>query len=269
MRIPVHEANRARLVSCEALDAWSAYHLGLQRMFRFTAGDNAAAAALFTRAIANAPGFARGYAGLSFTRFQDAFLNYADRATATAAARDTAEKAVALDPLDPFANLAMGRAYWLSGDLEGSLAWLDRSSALSPNYAQATYARAWAETLLSRSDDGLRHADQALALSPVDPMRYAMLATRSLSHLVRGEDVLAVVWAERAAREPGAHALIAVIAAACQAGIGDTGRAKVWIDIARRRHPALTRDAFFQSFPFSEPVFRSRMQVLLDRSGLR
>lgn len=268
VQIPLHEASRVRLGSPELMDAWSAYHLGLQRMFRFTAADNAAAAGLFGHALAKDQGFARAHAGLSFTRFQDAFLDYADRATATAAACQAAELAVTLDPLDPFANLAMGRAHWLSGDLEGSLAWLDRSTDLSPNYAQGIYAQAWAQALLSRGDGGQCSTDRAMALSPLDPLRYAMLATRALSHLVRNEAASAVSWAERAAREPGAHALIDVIAAVCNAAAGDLAHARERIEIARKRQPSLTREKFFRSFPFSEVEVRDRIGALLGQSGL-
>ena len=44
LRIPLAEAERARLVAPERLDAWAAYHLGLDRMLRFNRADNAAAA---------------------------------------------------------------------------------------------------------------------------------------------------------------------------------------------------------------------------------
>src|SRR5215813_11981719 len=72
LQIPLNEARRARWKPPEQLDAWSAYHLGLQHMFRFNKSDNDAATALFNRAVALEPTFARAYAGLSFTRFQDA-----------------------------------------------------------------------------------------------------------------------------------------------------------------------------------------------------
>ena len=268
LQIPIHEASRVPLASPEHMDAWSAYHLGLQRMFRFTAADNAAAADLFGHAVVKDGGFARAHAGLSFTRFQDAFLDYADRAISTAAACQAAERAVTLDPLDPFANLAMGRAHWLSGDLEGSLGWLDRSTDLSPNYAQGIYAQAWAQALLSRGDGGQCNTDRAMALSPLDPLRYAMLATRALSHLVRDEAASAVPWAERAAREPGAHAFIDVIAAACHAAVGDIIHAREKIEFARKRQPSLTRDKFFRSFPFSQAEVRDRIGALLGQSGL-
>ena len=47
-------------------------------MFRFNREDNAAATALFERAVARDPGFARAHAGLSFLHFQTAFLRHTD-----------------------------------------------------------------------------------------------------------------------------------------------------------------------------------------------
>jgi hypothetical protein len=57
---------------------------------------------LFERAIALDPAFARAHAGLSFTRFQDAFVNYTHIKRAAADARRLAERSVDLDPLNPF-----------------------------------------------------------------------------------------------------------------------------------------------------------------------
>src|SRR5262249_29204396 len=76
IRIPMHEATLARLAVPDDLDAWSAYHLGLQHAYRFNRYDNAAAAQLFQRAVTLDPGFARAHAGLSFVHFQTAFLRY-------------------------------------------------------------------------------------------------------------------------------------------------------------------------------------------------
>jgi TolB-like protein len=266
--VPQHEAERARQSTADTLAAWSAYHLGLQRMFRFTAADNVAAGGLFAHAIAREPGFARAHAGLSFVRFQDAFLDYGDAPMAATAAREAADRAVRLDPLDPFANASMGRAHWLSGDLDTGLGWLDRATALSPNYAQGVYARAWTHSLLGHGAEGQRAVDQAMTLSPLDPLRYAMLATRALTHLVRAEYDQAAYWGERGAREPGAHALIAVIAAACHALNGDDARAQTWRSDAQRRQPSVSCQRFFQSFPFADPALRQEIAGALQRSGL-
>ena len=114
LQIPLHEANLARLTVTENLDAWSAYHLGLQHMYRFNRTDNAAATALFQQAVARDPGFARAHAGLSFVHFQTAFMRHTDDiAGESDLARRFAQRGLELDPLDPFVNFTMGRTFWL------------------------------------------------------------------------------------------------------------------------------------------------------------
>lgn len=268
LQIPLHEAARARLAVTENLDAWSAYHLGLQHMYRFNRRDNAAASALFQQAVARDPGFARAHAGLSFVHFQTAFMRYTDDvAGETDLARSFALRGLELDPLDPFVNFTMGRSFWLVGDLETGLAWLERATSISPNYAQGIYARAWTETLAGRGREGRAHVDLAMRLSPLDPLHYAMLGTRAMTHMAEGEDLEAAAWAERAAHSPGAHVLIAMIAAAAHALAGDEARAASWAANVRTRNPTLTREDFFRSFPMKSEVMKARVSSALARHG--
>jgi TolB-like protein len=268
IRIPMHEASRARLSAVDNLDAWSAYHLGLQHLYRFNRLDNAAAAALFERAVALDASFARAHAGLSFVHFQTAFMHYTnDLAGAIGRARQFAERGVELDPLDPFVNFTMGRTYWLHGDLDTSLGWLERATDISPHFAQGIYARAWTEALAGRASDGRQHVDLAMRLSPLDPLHYAMQATRAFTHMLLGEDAEAAHWAERGARSPGAHVLIAMIAAAAHTLKGDRERATFWAANVRERSPALTREDFFRAFPIRSDVMRGRVQQALEQSG--
>jgi TolB-like protein/DNA-binding winged helix-turn-helix (wHTH) protein len=268
IRIPMHEASLARVAAVENLDAWSAYHLGLQHLYRFNRRDNAAAADLFERALALDPAFARAHAGMSFVHFQGAFMHYTDDIPgATAKARRFAERGLELDPLEPFVNFTMGRTYWLEGDLETSLDWLERATELSPNYAQGIYARAWTETMAGRSIEGRDHVDLAMRLSPLDPLHYAMLATRGLTHMLRGEESAAAGWVERGARSPGAHVLIALIAAAAHALAGDGARAAFWAANVRERNAELTRLDFFRAFPIKSDALRSRLERGLELVG--
>jgi TolB-like protein len=268
IRIPMHEAALARLKVTESLDAWSAYHLGLQHMYRFNRADNAEATALFQKSVTLDPGFARAHAGLSFVHFQTAFLRHTDDLPREIdLARRYAERGLELDPLDPFVNFTMGRTYWLEGDLERGLAWLERATSISPNYAQGIYAQAWTETLAGRSLEGREHVDLAMRLSPLDPLHYAMLGTRAFTHIVQGEDAQAAYWAERAARSPGAHVLIAMIAAATHALAGDMVRATSWVADVRERNPSLDREDFFRSFPMKAEAPRLRLSKALERCG--
>jgi TolB-like protein len=268
IQIPLHEAVLARMQVTENLDAWSSYHLGLQHMYRFNRVDNAAATALFQKSISLDPAFARAHAGLSFMHFQTAFLGHTDDlAREIGLARRFAERGVELDPLDPFVNFAMGRSYWLEGDLDGGLIWLERATSISPSYAQGIYAQAWTETLAGRGLLGREHVDLAMRLSPLDPLFYAMQGTRAFAHIVLGEDQQSAYWAERAARSPGAHVLIAMIAAAAHALAGDMARASSWTANVRERNASLTREDFFRSFPMKSEAARSRVSAALERCG--
>lgn len=268
IHIPLHEATQARLQVSDDLDAWSAYHLALQHIYRFNRSDNTTAAQLFKQAIRRDPGFARAHAGLSFVHFQNAFLRQThDIAGEIAQARARAQLGLELDPLDPFVNFTMGRSFWLEGDLDTGRGWLERATALSPNYAQGIYARGWTETLAGDGLKGRADVDIAMRLSPLDPLHYAMLATRALSHLAMDEPAEAAGWAERAARAPGAHVLIAMIAAAAHQLAGDEGRAVAWADNVRSRNDLLTQGDFFQSFPMKALAMRSGTASALAELG--
>lgn len=268
LQIPLHEAQKAQLQGPENLDAWAAYHIGLQHLFRFNARDNDAAAAMFERAVALEPGFARAHAGLSSARFQDAFVRYKDDlAAARGAARSHAEKAVALDPLDPFANFVMGRVYWIEGDIDGGAAWLDRAVRQSPNYAQGIYARAWTDAIAGRSEGARGRVDLALSLSPLDPFRYAMLGVRAFAQFTDGDFREAARIAGEAARTPGAHVLIAMIAAAAHEMNGERDAAARWAANVRERNPHLGQREFFNAFPFVHEETRARLAKALAALG--
>jgi tetratricopeptide (TPR) repeat protein len=197
-----------------------------------------------------------------------AFMHYADDlAGEIALARRFAVRGLELDPMDPFVNFTMGRTFWLEGDLESGLVWLERATSISPSYAQGIYARAWTESVAGRGVEGRRHVDLAMRLSPIDPLYYAMLATRAFTHMVMGEYAEAAEWAERAARSPGAHVLIAMIAVAVHVLAGDEIRAASWAANVRSRNPTLTRSDFFLAFPMKLEAARNGMSKALERFG--
>jgi TolB-like protein len=266
VRVAVAEANRAASLPTENLDAWSAYHRGLWHMYRFTRHDNEIAARMFERALDADARFARAHAGLSFTHFQNAFIGYSrdcDAERSSALAR--AERSLELDPLDPFANLTMGRARWIGGDLEGSLSWYERAVSLSPNYAFAIYNHALADALCGHGSESEAGVAQAMALSPVDPLHYAMLATRTLSHIVRGDYAEARDWADRAGNAPNAHIHIFVIAALANALAGDEPAARQWAARVRKAAARFDRSDFLRSFCFRDPATLAKVAATLKR----
>ena len=268
IRIPLNEAERARLKTPENLDAWSNYHLGLQHYYRFNKTDNEAAASYFQRAIKLDPAFARAYAALSSAQFQSVFLKYGnDLETLKTEARRNGERSVEIDPLDPFSNFALGRVHWIENNVAGSSGWLDRAVSLSPNYAQGLYARAWADAIAGDGARGCESVDLAIALSPLDPFRYAMLGVRAFTHFINCEDAEAAQWANAAANTPGAHLLIAMIAAGINELAGDQAKAKRWAGVVKSRNAALSRKDFFAAFPFENRTAYARFDRALESLG--
>lgn len=268
IQIPLHEAASARLVSSDNLDAWSAYHLGLQHLYRFNSNDNAAAAKLFGLAVKQDENFARAHAGLSFVHFQTAFMRQTDDIPAEIAlARSCARRSLDIDPLDPFANFTMGRSFWLEPDLHSARSWLERATSLSPNYAQGMYALAWTNTIAGAEQDGRGQLDLAMRLSPLDPLYYAMLGARGFTHIARGEYEQAVLWTEQAARSPGAHVFMALLAATAQVLAGDSARAAAWASDVRKRGPLLSSVDFFRGYPVRAEPMRTRIADALQGLG--
>lgn len=265
--IPLNEAGNARLSISENLDSWSNFHLGLQHMYRFTQNDNEKATGYFQRAVAKDPRFSRAHAGLSFTSFQSAFLKYSDPQKTLRDARQFAERAVELDPFDPFANFTMGRYFMLQGNLESSVTWLDRAISLNPNYSQGLYSHAFTDLLSGQTTLSLPHLEKAISLSPLDPLAYAMLAARSLSYAIDGEYELAAESGQKAARLPGAHFLIDMIALIALSLNQDQEKAQFCADNIRIRRPDADQGRFFASFPFSDPEIKNKLAGALARYG--
>lgn len=268
LHVPENEARSAAQFGTERLDAWSNFHLGLHHLYRFTSGSILQARQCFERAVSLDNGLARAHAGLSFTSFLEAFLQFGPESrTAVHAARRHAERGLELDPLDPFTHFNMGRSFWLTGEPEAAQGWLERAVELNPNYAQGLYASAFTAMLAGHSGDVDTRLDSALKLSPIDPLLYAMYGVRALTLIQTGDLGRAARWGERAAATPGAHHLIAMIAAVANGLDGRNEIALRWSEEARRRQPGCTTGQFLAAFPFRDDAMRTRIEAELNRLG--
>ena len=265
-RVQMTEATQAVRISTANLDAWSAYHRGLWHMYRFNRRDNDIANEMFRRAIAEDAQFARAYAGLSFTHFQNAFLRLSDNSDEQRKlAKQHAEKSLELDPMDPFAHLTMGRSSWLDGDIEQAAAWLDQSLNLRPNFAFTLYNHALIDNLMNDGEGSEQKINKAMALSPIDPLNYAMFATRGISHIVRGEYDRAIEWTDLAIRQPTAHVHIFMIAALANELAGRHDVALKHAATVRKKDPHYNQSNFIRMFTFRDDNTAATLQAALDQ----
>ncbi|MGE0697941.1 MAG: winged helix-turn-helix domain-containing tetratricopeptide repeat protein [Hyphomicrobiaceae bacterium] len=212
--IETAERNRAILKPPSSLDAWEAYHRGLWHMYRFTRADNEQARGLFEQATRQDPTFSRAFAGLSFTYWQDAFQNWAtDRQKVLDVAYDMASDSILADDRDPAAHWAMGRALWLRGRQDESVAELEQAVDLSPNFALAHYNLAFVHATTGDAAAAVTYSDASRELSPYDPMLFGILGARAMALVRLGRYDEAADWAIKAAARPNSFPHIRGIAA--------------------------------------------------------
>jgi DNA-binding SARP family transcriptional activator len=252
--IEAAERNQAILKPPNSLNAWEAYHRGLWHMYRFTRADNETAQNFFQMALRLDPAFSRAHAGLSFTHWQNAFQQWADRDASRDLAFSAAGQSLIVDDRDPAAHWAMGRALWLRGRHDESLGELERAVGLSPNFALGHYSLSFVHSQSGDPKVAIAAADHSVSLSPFDPLLFGMLGARAFAHVRLGEFDEAAEWALKAAARPNAHAHIIAIAAHC---LGLAGRIKEGRTQTASIHKALPKyscEDFLTTFQFTPDV---------------
>jgi len=246
------ERNRAILKPPTSLDAWEAHHRGLWHMYRFNKGDNEQARHFFDMAVRLDPTFARAYAGLSFTHWQNAFQGWAPRDLETDLAFDAAGKSLMADDRDPAAHWAMGRALWLRNQHAQSVSELETAVDLSPNFALGHYTLAFVNAQTGDANAAIGYSDHSRNLSPFDPLLFGMLASRAMALARLGRFEEAAQWATKAAARPNAHPHILGIAAYSLALTDRLEEAQTYAAAIRKTRPEYSITDFFNAFRFDE-----------------
>lgn len=250
--IEASECQRAILKPPSSLDAWEAYHRGLWHMYRFTGPDNRQAEQFFRASLGLDPTFARAYAGLSFTHFQNAFLDLTpDHQQQIDLAFETATQSLGADERDPAAHWAMGRALWLRREQQESLIELERTIELSPNFALGHYTLGFVQAQSGDPRAAIEATNYSRQLSPFDPLQFGMLGSRALAHIRLGELDEASEWAIKAAARPNAHVHILAIAAVCLGLAHRSEDARAYVARIRARVPSYSVEDFLRSFHFA------------------
>ena len=256
--IHVLERNRALLMPPDSLDAWQAYHRGLNCLHHFTTDSNHEAQHLFNKAIALDPTFSRSYAGLSFTHFQNAFhFHGRESEREIALAFETAGQALMADPSDPAAHCAAGRAQWLAHAHDGAVGDLNQSIRLSPNYAFAHYSLAFVQCQTGDPRSAIEAADVAARLSPLDPMMFGTHRVRTFALLRLGKVQEAADRAKLVGQNAGDHVHAHAVSALTLAAAGRIEEAQV----ARRRISVLRPD-------YNLKLFKETLHMLEDLTDI-
>jgi hypothetical protein len=192
----------------------------------------------------------------------------ADREAAAIAARAEAERGIELDPLDPAANMAMGRLALLDGRAEDGVVWLDRAVDLSPNFAKGHYSRAFLNVLGGHPEETRSGIGTAMGLSPLDPMMAPMRMIRGLSFVVEGDFAAAADQLTRSQRIARTHylGLLGCIATCHLCGRDD--EARYWLGVLHELRPDAVAEDYVRGLPFASTDLRQKMCDALCAMGL-
>jgi TolB-like protein/DNA-binding winged helix-turn-helix (wHTH) protein/Tfp pilus assembly protein PilF len=245
------ERHRALLTPLANLDAWSAYHRGRWHVDRHTPEDYEHAESLFKFASKLDPSSARVFASLSSVHRQRAFLELtSDRDDEIEQAFELALHSVSLDPHDPQAHWALGRALMLRHEVQPALQEFEAAAAMNPSFAIGHYSVGFARTMAGTNALSDEAVARARRLSPYDPMRFAMLAIHAVNASTMALPERAADLAQLAAGQPNAHYHIIATAALLNALAGRDAAAQKYVRRLRTLCPSYSSADHFRAFPF-------------------
>lgn len=173
--VPPQELPSGR--TTENMEAYNAYLRGRAYFDARTPGWKAHAGEAFRRAIELDPGFAPPYAGLA------TLVVNSDRGPHWQEARDSAEKALQLDPALPLAHAILGLIWTVLGEPERGVESLRRAIELDPSLG---IAYTWIDTTLGRL--GLLEEAEAMRVRglEIDPLNPVLIRNSVYIESLRG-----------------------------------------------------------------------------------
>jgi len=197
------ERQRARRKPTDSLGAWECYQRGQWHLYQYQPDDVTEALQLQERAIALDPTFASAYAGLALALYYHVVLGFAsDRDAEMARALDAGKTAVRLDENDPFAHVALGRVHTVHAQHDAAIANCDIAISITPSYANAHFGRAHSLWMSGRAEEAILSHDEAMRLSPRDPLMWAFMASKAIALIMLGRFEEGLDWAHKAQRQP-------------------------------------------------------------------
>lgn len=200
------ERLRAERKPPQSLRAWDVFHLGMNRFYKATKGDNLEAQRLLQRATELDPQLAQAYAWLSYSIILSmVYFDAEPDDTRLAEALAMARQGVQLDDRDALIRFMYGRALLARRSYADALAEMRTAVELNPGLAVAYCGLADSLAYDGRFREAFPYFQKAIDIGPYDPQRWAFYAYRSLAHLFAGELEQTVEWAQKATRIPNCH----------------------------------------------------------------
>ncbi|MEX2240770.1 MAG: cyclic nucleotide-binding domain-containing protein [Burkholderiales bacterium] len=264
------ELRRARITSFEELDAYGITLRGVELMHRLQREDFLLARQAFEAAIERDPVSPAPHAWLAKWHVVRVLVGASENTLRdNEAATACAERALACDPHDALALTmdAMVSA-WSRNNLDAAERRLAQAIASNPNESLAWLWNAMTHAWRGRGAEAVQCADQALSLSPLDPMMYFFNSLAGMANLVGERYERAIELSTRSLRENRLHTPTLRTLAAAQVLVGRLNEARETMRELRRLEPALTVSALRERYPGRDSPQAARFTDALLAAGL-
>ncbi|MGY4474488.1 TolB-like protein/Flp pilus assembly protein TadD [Bradyrhizobium sp. USDA 3364] len=267
-RVLAAEGIRALSRTASDLGAWELVARAQTHFWRMTRTDYATAIVALERAVAAYPDYAPARSLLGFCLVFAAHMGWNDRERDIAPGREHAARAIALDDRDPWGHIALGYCALMERRSRESIAALRRALEFNPNSASAHAHLSHGLAFAGRDDEAIAHAQDAIRLSPLDPMMALFLGSIAVAHFTAGRYSEAIEYTTQAARlRPGfqgAHRL----RCASLAHAGRLGEARACLKNIRREQPQLSLDWIRTCVPYQTTELMERFLDGMRKAGL-
>jgi TolB-like protein/Flp pilus assembly protein TadD len=262
------EGTRAMARSAEDLDAWELAARAQMQFWRMTRDDFLAAADPLERAVSLYPHYAPARSLLGFFLVFAVHMGWIDRAEGLDRGRQHATRAIALDDRDPWGQIALG--YWslMERRTGEAIAAFRRAVNFNPNSAIGRFHLSHGLAFAGQDREAIEHAEDAIRLSPLDPMMAQFLGAIAVAHYVAGRYADALHYTTEAARlRPGFHGAHRLRCASL-ALTGQIDEARALLAIVRRDQPQLSADWIRANVPYQTPELMERFLKGMRMAGL-
>ncbi|MFN7000211.1 MAG: tetratricopeptide repeat protein [Elioraea tepidiphila] len=224
------ESIRAARRAPGSIDAWGLVVRAIGLVTRVGQRQNEEARTLLAQAIALDPNYARAHAVLSWAVWWAALCYWwPDTAAGYAEAGRHAERAVTLDPAEPWARMMLGLTLSTARRHESALAEFGAALDLNPNFALGRTLHGWALLRAGRYDQAIEETGKALRMSPTDSFAGFYTSIRGLSFLAarRFDEALPFLRASVAAFAEYSGHYNALISCCGHLGLTDEAKALI------------------------------------------
>lgn len=264
------EIERAKRKPTNSLDAYDYYLRGRANLNRGTREAIGEGLPLFYKAIELDPEFASAYAMAAWSHFWRKINGWmSDRTREIAEGTRLARRAVELGEDDAVALTRAGHALaHFEGDLDSSIALVDRALVLDSNLAAAWFLGGYLRTERGDPDNAIEYFTRAMRFSPLDPEMFRMQAGMALAHLFARRFDAASSWAEKAYRDMPSFLMVVGIIAASRALAGRSDEAQRAMRRLRQLDPTLRVSSVTDWLPIHRPEDQATFADGLRRAGL-